>query len=76
MSLVKRTQQIKDNLTGLTNNPRMPYIWLALITLFAAVLRFYKLGTWSFWIDEIYTINHAFSHFSSLGLILDHIPPQ
>ena len=54
----------------------MPYIWLALITLFAAVLRFYKLGTWSFWIDEIYTINHASSHFSSLGLILDHIPPN
>ena len=75
MSLVKRTQQMKADLTGLTNKPWMPYIWLALITLFAAVLRFYKLGTWSFWIDEIYTVNHAVAHFSTLELVFDNIPP-
>ena len=76
MSLVKRTQQMKADLTGLTNNPWMPYIWLALITFFAAVLRFYKLGEWSFWIDELYTINHAMAHFSTPDLIFSHIPPS
>jgi 4-amino-4-deoxy-L-arabinose transferase-like glycosyltransferase len=51
------------------------YGLLFFITLLAAALRFYKLGEWSFWIDEIYTINHATSHFSSGELILQHIPP-
>jgi mannosyltransferase len=32
------------------------YLLLAGITLLACALRFYKLGEWSFWIDEIYTI--------------------
>jgi uncharacterized membrane protein len=32
------------------------YIILAVITLLAAVLRFYKLGEWSFWYDEIFTL--------------------
>ena len=56
--------------------PWFSYVLLLLITLFAAVLRFYKLGAWSFWIDEIYTINHAMSHFSRPELILEHIPPS
>ena len=55
--------------------PWFHYALLFLITLVAAALRLYKLGAWSFWIDEIYTINHATAHFSSLELILDHIPP-
>jgi 4-amino-4-deoxy-L-arabinose transferase-like glycosyltransferase len=54
----------------------MQYVWLLLITLLAAGLRIYKLGTWSFWIDEIYTINHATAHFSTPQLIFDHIPPN
>ena len=53
----------------------MQYLWLFLITLLAAALRFYKLGEWSFWIDEIYTVNHASAHFSSVELIFEHIPP-
>jgi mannosyltransferase len=52
-----------------------PYLLLFLITALAAGLRFYKLGEWSFWIDEIYTINHAQAHFSSKELLLNHIPP-
>ena len=32
------------------------YLLLALITALAAVLRFYKLGEWSFWYDEIFTL--------------------
>ena len=35
---------------------------LAAITLFGAALRFYDLGEWSLWIDEIYTIDRARTH--------------
>jgi uncharacterized membrane protein len=45
------------------------------ITLAAAVFRFYKLGQWSFWIDEVYTINHALNHFASWQLIIENTPP-
>lgn len=76
MSLVMRTQQMRDKVGELAGKPWMPYVWLALITLFGAALRFYKLGAWSFWIDEIYTINHTIAHFSTPQLILDHIPPN
>jgi uncharacterized membrane protein len=54
----------------------MQYVWLFIITLFAAAMRFYRLGEWSFWIDEIFTINHAVSHFSTTELLLKNIPPS
>ncbi len=76
MSHSVRTKQIKDEITLLGGKPWMQYVWLLLITLLAAALRFYKLGAWSFWIDEIYTINHAMAHFSTPQLILEHIPPN
>lgn len=76
MSFVVRPEQMKDRLAALTGKPWMPYVWLVLITLLAAALRFYKLGEWSFWIDEIYTVNHAMAHFSTPDLILAHIPPS
>ena len=75
MSLNVRTKQMKDKIILLVSKPWMQYVWLFLITLLAAALRFYKLGTWSFWIDEIFTINHALAHFSSPELILENIPP-
>lgn len=61
--------------TETSSRPWFGYGLLFLITLLAAALRFYKLGEWSFWIDEIYTVNHAMAHFSSPELILGHIPP-
>lgn len=66
----------KALLPDLLSRPWIHYTLLVLITLLATALRFYKLGTWSFWIDEIYTINHATFHFQNWGLILDHIPPH
>lgn len=54
---------------------RSQITWLILITVFAAVLRFYKLGEWSFWIDEIFTVNHASRHFTTFALFLQNIPP-
>jgi mannosyltransferase len=35
---------------------RHEYLLLAAVTLLAAGLRFYRLGEWSFWIDEIITV--------------------
>lgn len=76
MSLSIRTGQIKNEITALAGKPWMQYVWLFLITAFAAALRFYRLGEWSFWIDEIFTINHAVAHFSTGQLILENIPPN
>jgi mannosyltransferase len=59
----------------LLNQPWFQAGLLLFLTLCAAGLRLYKLGEWSFWIDEIYTLNHAVAHFSSPELILQHIPP-
>ncbi|MCJ7535286.1 MAG: glycosyltransferase family 39 protein [Anaerolineales bacterium] len=38
------------------NRRGIQYLILAAITLLAALLRFYKLGEWSFWYDEIFTL--------------------
>ena len=56
--------------------PRTQYVALGLITLLAALLRFYKLGEWSFWIDEIYTIGRAQAHYGSLEAAIHFIPPS
>jgi uncharacterized membrane protein len=69
------TKRIEASITDLSNRSGFIYVLLSSITLFAALLRFYKLGEWSFWIDEIYTINHALAHFSSPQLVLDNVPP-
>jgi mannosyltransferase len=76
MSLRLRTSKIINEIPVLASTPWMQYVWLAAITLFAAALRFYRLGEWSFWIDEIYTINHAVRHFSTVELLLQNIPPS
>jgi 4-amino-4-deoxy-L-arabinose transferase-like glycosyltransferase len=68
-------RQISSRFGELETKPLIQYGLLAAITLLAAVLRFYKLGDWSFWIDEIFTINHAQAHFSSLEKVINHIPP-
>jgi 4-amino-4-deoxy-L-arabinose transferase-like glycosyltransferase len=70
------TKAMKEKITLLAHKPWMPYIWLLLVTMLAAVLRFYKLGAWSFWIDEIYTITRAVRQFSSIELLIQHIPPS
>lgn len=57
------------------DRPRTHYLLLAGITLLAFALRFYKLGEWSFWIDEIRTVNRATAHYSTLGTLIQNIPP-
>ena len=43
---------------------RAEYILLLLITLLAAVLRFYKLGEWSYFLDELYTWRDSLQAYS------------
>src|SRR6185503_11549835 len=61
--------------TDISQRPWFNYVLLFLIAVLATTFRFYKLGAWSFWIDEIYTIEHATAHFSTPALIFDNIPP-
>ena len=49
---------------------------LAAITLLAVLLRFYKLGEWSFWIDEILTLNNIGANYPTISEILQNIPPS
>ena len=51
------------------DRPFFHYLILTGLTLLALVLRFYKLGQWSFWIDEIYTIGRAQTHVNFEAII-------
>lgn len=75
MSLHPSISKFKNEVTALAHKPWMQYVWLGLITLLAAALRFYKLGEWSFWFDEIFTINRASSQYSDLYGLIRHLPP-
>jgi mannosyltransferase len=44
-------------LLGALINSHVQYAGLAAITLLALFLRFYRLGDWGFWIDEVLTVN-------------------
>lgn len=62
--------------TDLETKPVYQYGALAAITLLAVLLRFYKLGEWSFWIDEIFTIGRIQAHYSSFEAIIHNVPPS
>ena len=54
---------------------KMQIVLLSVIVTFGAVLRFWKLGQWSFWIDEVFTVRDAQNlSFSSLQSIPNPIP--
>ncbi len=55
-TLLKR---ICVSLLEFETNSISQYLLLALITLIAVALRFYKLEVWSFWGDEMITVNRA-----------------
>jgi len=54
---------MSDYLEEKLDNRIIQYLILAAITLLAALLRFYKLGEWSFWYDEIFTLRDVASIF-------------
>lgn len=70
------TRQLFFRFQSLMDRPYFQYLLLAGITLVALVFRFYKLGEWSFWIDEIRTINRATAHYTTLSSMLQNIPPS
>jgi mannosyltransferase len=45
------------------------------VTLLATLLRFYRLGEWSFWIDEIFTVLRAQTQFATIEAIQQNIFP-
>ena len=51
--------RISTRIVEIVSNTTYQYFFLATITFLAVVLRFYKLGAWSFWIDEIYEIGYS-----------------
>jgi 4-amino-4-deoxy-L-arabinose transferase-like glycosyltransferase len=55
-------------ISKLLERPAYQYLLLALITLLAVALRLYKLGDWSFWGDEIYTIRDAKNAITNPGI--------
>jgi mannosyltransferase len=78
LKLDKSTKRMRLNpfFESLSGNTTFQYALLAAITAFALVLRFYKLGEWSFWIDEIFTINRATIHYGNLESITRSLPPN
>ena len=48
-----------EKFTEIEHNKKLQYLLLLLIVLLAAGLRLYKLGEWSFWFDEVFTIQAA-----------------
>jgi len=73
--MVTMTQNDRSMFSRLDANPIYQHVFLAAITILAAALRFYKLGEWSFWVDEIFTIGHIQAHFSTLETIVRNVPP-
>ncbi len=51
----------------LEKSNRLQFLLLILVTAIAAGLRFYRLGYWSFWIDEIHTITNSLSAYNGNG---------
>jgi len=59
---------------NIKENPIYHYGILTAVVLLAIALRFFKLGEWSMWIDEIYTINRAQIHFSDPVHVIQNLP--
>lgn len=72
-------KRFNATITELENNTSKQYLFLLAITLIALALRFYKLGEWSFWGDEMITLRRAENVFNyeisrwSISNILIHI---
>jgi 4-amino-4-deoxy-L-arabinose transferase-like glycosyltransferase len=69
MRAVTMTQRLRSRFGTLKIDSGYQYWILAAITLFAAFLRLYNLGEWSFWLDEISTVRRAQVHGTLKGLL-------
>lgn len=70
------TRDIYHMLKRRHSEDHAPYhlVLLILITMIAGAIRFYRLGAWSFWVDEIFTLNNAEDIFQSgfLDVLISH----
>jgi chromate transport protein ChrA len=57
-----------DKIKTYLEDKKVQYISLVAITLLAGIMRFYKLGEWGFWYDEIFTLRDVNNIFD-LGLL-------
>jgi len=62
-------ERINSKLFQYKAHPSFQYWCLAAILLLAILLRFYKLGEWSFWLDELRTVERAQSHVNPEAII-------
>lgn len=58
----------------LETRSHLQYVLLGVITLIALILRLYRLGEWSFWIDELAYANRAQVHYNSLETTIRNLP--
>jgi mannosyltransferase len=75
MSLPARAGRISGQVSALAGKLWAQYVLLALILLLAAALRLYRLGVWSFWTDELFTIINGAKYFGTPQLLLQDLPP-
>jgi mannosyltransferase len=61
-------------LVNLKEQALLQFLILGAVTLLSALLRFYKLGEWSFWYDEIFSVNRALIHFSDPVSLITNLP--
>lgn len=65
--MFKRIDLLTDKID---QKPTYQYALLAVITLLAAALRLYNLGEWSFWFDEVSTLNRTLVHYADFETII------
>jgi mannosyltransferase len=63
----------KRTVTGLLAHSSIEYAALAGIILLALLLRFYKLGEWGFWIDEVLTVRRVTGDMSDVPRLSYHV---
>lgn len=60
---------VKNLIHQIEEDRRYQIAVMVLIILLGAALRFYKLGAWSLWVDEVFTINRANAHVNIKSLL-------
>jgi uncharacterized membrane protein len=68
--------RISSRVPEIESSLKAQLLLLAGVIVVAGILRFYKLGQWSFWIDELYTIERIQAHYSTLQATLRNVPPH
>lgn len=61
--------KLSTKISETINRPVFVYLVLIGITIAAFALRFFRIGQWSFWIDEIYTIDRAQASTQTFSLL-------